>query len=211
MRENYPARIRFLALCCGLLSCIGPNVVGQDAKPKLGGQPPKPNLTGTWLLDETPQGSVKSRHPVMGIGQTTLVILHRQPEVKMTKTIMTNEGERTREFIFYADGRGETNQGPALSLSLDDVSGKIKSTTEWKKDKLVMTSKTRRAMQGAFYHVTVFDEWELSDDGQTLTRTTRVNSETADLGARGGPRARFPVFIIPGGGKIKNVYRRLSD
>jgi hypothetical protein len=158
------------------------------------------------MFDEALTHRAKPKQLLNG-DQITLVIVHREPEVKITSKTISGGRERTREFVYYADGRGETNPSPTLSLNLNDVSEKIKSKTEWKKDRLITTSMIRQAVQGAFYKVEIFDEWKLSSDGQTLTQTTSVNSDSANVGRQ----VSIPVVMIPFGGEIKKVYRRVPD
>jgi hypothetical protein len=203
---------RVWAACAGLLLCAALSPAQKKKSDER--DRARPNLTGTWVLDEVIQGSVKTKNLMLEAGQVTLVISHRDPEIRMTRTATKKEGEVTQELVFYADGRGETNQGPALGLGREDISGKIKSSTVWKKTKLRTTSEVRGALQGDFYIVMITDEWELSADGQTLTQQTSVDpgivSAGATVGARGSGPLRLPAVIIPGGGKIKKVYRRLS-
>ncbi|HKC65454.1 MAG TPA: hypothetical protein VKB86_17565 [Pyrinomonadaceae bacterium] len=183
--------------CCYLLLALTALCLAQEDKSKT-----HPDFSGTWMSDETLTSRANPKQLVRNTEQTTLVILHREPEVKITIKTISGGNEQKREVVYYSDGRGETNPGPTISLNLNGVSKEIKSITEWKKGKLLTTSVIRTPMRGAFYNVYIFEEWKLSSDGQILTQTTSANSDTV---------YGVPIISIPLGGEIKRVYRRVSN
>ena len=70
-------------------------------------RPDRPDLSGTWRL-------VESKNIAKMPGQTdffekTLVIVHNEPEIKMTTQLKDNESMKILEAVFFCDNRGETN------------------------------------------------------------------------------------------------------
>lgn len=140
----------------GLFLALAVSVPGQTNKTKIG----PPDLGGVWLLDESKSnvGTGKDR-----ISDYSLNIVHREPEIRMTKNFTRGGRRFTEELIYYTDGRPEL-KGRRLDSQ---------SITRWQNGKLVSRSTSGPSgmrTDPAFEFITT-DVWELSKDGKTLTRT----------------------------------------
>ena len=142
-------------LACLLLLALAVSSAAQ----KSGKQPEThPDLTGTWALDKSKSGRGSKF-------DSTLVISHRDPELRITRTDVKKRERVTREYVFYTDGRGESNP-----FYYGDA--KFESKTKWEGIKVVAYP-CRRMYQGAkCKRGTDSWMWQLSEDGQTLTHRT---------------------------------------
>jgi hypothetical protein len=153
----------------------------------------KPDLSGTWALDNSRGNYIKFNTDVARAG-ITLIISHHEPELKIRRKFILDGHERTQEPIYYTDGRGETN--PAMM-----VDQFIKSKTKWDKRKLVTKSSLKTSMRGNMIYTDAMEKWELSPDGKTLIVTTSTTTPRGDKG----------VFIVPSDTEdIKKVFKRIS-
>ena len=154
-----------LCLCLLLLACPAPAAAARDDKKK--NDKPRPDLSGTWELDRPKSDFGLFRDRPVSKADSTLVVAHRDPELKITRTLRLNGQQETKEFTYYTDGRGETN--PATIGA-----GEVKSKTKWDGDKVAARSKmTWRG--GAEMDVT--QKWQVSPDGKTLTNTTVISNQ----------------------------------
>lgn len=163
----------------------------------------RPDLTGTWLLDPSRSNVGPSRTP-----DRPLKITHHDPELKITRLVEHNGQVTGQDLVYYTDGRGETNQTTMfLSTSTDtnpqghdkDVT---KSKTSWSGNKLVTRSSLRSPIAGRVLQFDIIDEWKLSQDGKTLTQTSRTvfNSDSSP-----------GVFIPANRPDTRRVYNRVPD
>lgn len=145
----------------------------------------KPNFTGTWELENKKVS-----------GNRILVITHTGDELTITDTIQYNGKPVINKTTLYSDKRGERNVFTTLGA---DFETEIKSTTYWKKDKLVRNSTFTSPAISATNRYTVSHKetqtYSLSSDGNLLTINLQAFSESP-LSDR--PRIDF----------FKNVYRR---
>src|SRR5437016_3128032 len=75
-------------------------VEGQSPKPKV-----KPDFSGIWLLDQKKSSdSGLTRRPDLPIK-----ISHHDPEFRVTNSSESNGQIVERDFVYFTDGRGETN------------------------------------------------------------------------------------------------------
>ncbi len=171
-------------------------VAGQNSKNKL-------DLSGTWKCVDSPKHSIYSG--------STLVILHQDPQVKMSRTLVVNGQKGIAELVFFSDGRGDTNVA-AARLPRDDTykNGSI-SVTKWDGRKLStqydVLGEYREQPSGAMRMGTIetTDSWELSKDGNKLTQTRTVHIKTIT-----GSHST-PPFNAPWGAMVsetKYVYAR---
>jgi hypothetical protein len=160
----------------------------------------KPDLSGIWILDLKKSSStgMPTRPDV------PIRISHHDPELRVIRTSESNGQTVEREFIYYTDGRGETN--PATSLLTANPSGvkasdlqneRTKSKTKWSGDKLVTRARLRMTVAGHMLEYELIDEWKLSADGKVLTQTSRTVFQQSD--------AAFISAIVP---DTKKVYNR---
>src|SRR4029453_7629705 len=69
-----------------------------------------PDLSGTWTLDIANSDLGQPRRDLL-YDEMTLIILQNDPEVKITCKVVKNKKERSKELVYYSDGRGESNPG----------------------------------------------------------------------------------------------------
>ncbi len=171
-------------------------VYGQRAKSET-----KPNLSGMWALDRN--RSKMSRLP--SGAEETIEITHAAPELKIRRYLTVNGKMTEKELTYFTDGRGETNPATIwISTNRDSTSSPAKETqskTKWETGRIV-TRATLRVMIGIHaIEEDVVDEWVLSPDGKTLTRTTRFYLQRS---------ATEPVMITAQNADDKRVYTLVS-
>jgi hypothetical protein len=112
-----------------------------------------PNLSGTWELDVA-----KSSFGMMpGPSKATLVIAHKEPELKVTSTQTTPGGDRTATNSYTTDGKAAKNVGA--------MGNEVTSTLKW--DGAVLTNASTTQVQGN--DVSITERWTVAPDGRTLT------------------------------------------
>lgn len=121
----------------------------------------KPDLSGTWILDKTRSAKVDY--------DLTLNIVHREPEITITRTFVDAAGERKEESVYYTDGRGD-----AITDNLQHID---KPVTKWRGTTLIRESV--HVTRGTKFEVVTTEQWSLSKDGQTLTRTVTNRQKTS--------------------------------
>ena len=128
----------------------------------------KPNFSGTWTLDpaKTDFG------PMPPPESMVLVIDHKDPEMKISSTQKTEQGQFDNERRITTDGRENTNK---LRTMMGEQ--EVKSKTSWNGSKL--TTMFKLDVQGNAVEVT--DSWELSDDGKTMTLARHATSAQGDF------------------------------
>ena len=132
----------------------------------------KPDFSGYWNAlilksdrDRIITLKISYRDPKLEI---TRMVTSREPTIVMGQLMGTRNSDR---FVYYTDGRGETQKGPTLSGE------STKSKTERIGDKFVITSVSRSKEavgKGASDHTTTL---EVSSDGKILTETTTLLPE----------------------------------
>ena len=172
-----------LLLCLCLLTCAAAAPAGDDKKKE---GKTHPDLSGTWELDRSKSDFGLFGDRPLSKADSTLVIAHRDPELKITRTLKLNGQEEVKEFTYYTDERGETN--PATIGA-----GEVKSKTKWDGEKVAARSKMSWPGRGGGPGVSmdVTQKWQVSSDGKTLTNTTVITNQM-------------------GANEIKLVYRRAS-
>lgn len=159
-----------LLTLCLLAACAAGAAGGAAA---LGDKKEKarPDLSGTWELDKAKSDFGLFRDRPLSKADSTLVVEHKDPELKITRTLKLGGQQETKQFAYYTDGRGETN--PATIGA-----GEVKSKTKWDGDKVAAQSKLtwpgRDGSAGAEMDVT--QKWQVSSDGKTLTNSTVLSS-----------------------------------
>ena len=123
-----------------------------------------PDLSGVWALDESrskidPRLRNKEEDYI-------LTILHKEPEIRLTKTYQQHGRKQTEESIYYTDGRPEYHSRTGKDAE---------PVTRWRGNKLVRRTVTSLSggISGTFppLETMTTEELELSADGKTLTRT----------------------------------------
>ena len=132
-----------------------------------------PDLSSGWALDES-RSEIDSRLRNKE-DDYVLTIVHKEPEIRLTKTYQ-HGSKKTEESIYYTDGRPEFHSRTGKNSE---------PVTRWRGDKLVRKSVTAPfgPRMGSFPVETVMiEEFQLSVDGKTLTRTiTHSGAFTAKL------------------------------
>jgi hypothetical protein len=160
-----------------LISRLAAAAAASAVDDKKKGAKPRPDLSGTWSLDVKKSTWAVERNAGRPRSPVRLVIRHREPEIKITRTALVNGEERTVELTYYADGRGEKN--PLVS-SRDRLllNGTVESEAKWKDGRLLIQGKQHLRSLGDLNEAEFTERWELSADGKTLTQTTRYDDVT---------------------------------
>lgn len=157
MRACFIERVRTMK---SIFACLLPLALAVASAAQESRKQPEthPDLTGTWTLD-------KSKSARGSKFDSTLVITHRDPELRITRTDMKKRERVTREYVFYTDRRGESNP-------FYYGAGKFESKTKWEGRKVVAYLCRRRYQGARCIEGTDSWMWQLSADGQTLTYRT---------------------------------------
>ena len=191
MWSHYFARL-FTAFA--VFSVLALAAKGQPAKLQN-----KPDLSGAWLLNAKKSDSTGlTSRPDLPIK-----ISHLDPKFQITLASESKGQIVGREYIYFTDGRGETNPATtALTtnpspMKPDDLKNQVtKSKTNWSGNKIVIRSILRLTAGGRIVEFEQIDEWKLSTDGKVLSQITRVVPETG-----------VGIFIMAYG--KKRVYNRV--
>lgn len=127
-------------------------------------QPERPNFSGLWELD----ASQSDFGPVPGPSQSTQVIEHQEPVVRLTADSVGFMGEDHVEFEFRTDG----------SEAVQTVAGRARKTQSYWDDRVLVTEwEIDNPGQPRFEMV---DRRSLSEDGQTMIVDRQVQSNWAE-------------------------------
>jgi hypothetical protein len=119
-----------------------------------------PDLSGTWVLDEAKSNIGRRRSE--RVSNYTLSIVHQGPEIRMSKRFEQGGRVITEEVVYYTDGRPEYS---SLRRVRDP-----EPVTRWRGNRLVRRSV--KESSGSFkIKFETQEEWVLSEDAMTLTRT----------------------------------------
>jgi len=124
----------------------------------------KPNFSGSWKLDV----EKSDFGPMPKPERIDYVLTHKDPELTVKSTAMTQAGEISNEVKFLTDGTEFTN----------DLHGQqIKGTAKWEGATLVVTQKA--TMQGT--EIVVVTRWTLADDGKSITQEVSISTPQGEL------------------------------
>jgi hypothetical protein len=158
-----------LSLC--LIACATVAAAGDDKK-KEGKS--HPDFSGTWQLDRAKSDfSVYGDRP-FGRAEIKLVVAHKEPELKIERTISINGREEKRELVYYTDERGETNPG-LVGMA------EIKTKSTWEDNKVVARGTLKRKTTQGDANLEFMDKWYVSGDGKTLTELNVLRTEFGDV------------------------------
>jgi len=111
----------------------------------------KSNFSSTWVLDTAKSDFGETSVPPI----QTNVIEHKEPNIRMTTTSKSPQGEHTTGRSYTTDGRENTNSiGPGVA----------KSTSKWDGAKLL----TKTKIEGPDGTLEIDDLWELADGGKQM-------------------------------------------
>jgi len=151
----------------------------QDGKGKAPAA--RPDFSGNWVLDHA-KSSLGPLERALSNAEVTLVIAHKDPELKISRKASLNGREQSQILTYYSDGRGEMNP-PVFG------SAEVKTKTKWDKTKLVSDASTSiNTPRGDAIHIDTTEKRELSADGNTLTITVSIS------GAPQGPQVIRQIY-----------------
>lgn len=150
---------------------VGASARGDGKKEKA-----RPDFSGTWELDRSKSDFGLFRERPVSKADSTLVVEHKEPELKITRTLRLGGRQETKQFAYYTDGRGETN--PATIGA-----GEVRSKTRWDGDRVAAHSKlVRPGRDGAAgSELDVTQRWQVSSGGKSLTNSTVMSSAQAGV------------------------------
>ena len=182
-----------------LLICLTASAavcLGQSNKPS------KPDLSGTWEFNAAHSTGVKSKKN----SAERIKITHHDPELTIRRKISVNGVQEERDLTYYTDGRGETNPTTAwVTTSPGSESARppeTKSKTTWSKNKVVTRSVSQTFGSAGVFEFEIVDEWRLSSDGKTLTKTSKTIPRR-DLTGK-------PAFVVGNWPEITEAYKLIS-
>ena len=189
---------KYITVLLVMLACA-PGTVAQEKKK----EPTKktPDFTGSWMLDD-----VKRKAIPVEKRDLPLKITHRDPELRITHQHDENGKILGRDFVYYTDGRGETN--PATRLLTTNPSSNprnldkefTRSTTRWSGNKLVTRATLRSLIAGHMMEFELIEERKLSADGNILTETSRTVFRSSDA-----------LFVPANTPELKRIYSRIPN
>jgi len=125
------------------------------------GDPPKPSLSGTWVLNVSKSNFGQIPPPA----SQTDTIEDNEPSVKIAEDQKGGMmGDLNVTTTLSTDGKETTSSGMG--------GAEVKSTAQWEGGTLVVNSKT--SFQGS--DIKIKDSYSVSADGKTLTEVTHVES-----------------------------------
>jgi hypothetical protein len=188
-----------------LVSIMPQTAYTQTGKSKdtLAGQT-KPDLSGTWVLDLSLSDYGKSKNSLL-FDELVLVIAHHDPELKVTRKMIKEKREASKEFTLYTDGRGKsqlvfTGQMKSSAHALI----KTKVIAKWDGNTLIAKGSTEihNVPEGTVFSIEAIETWELSPDGNILTLSSWSNPL----------KSHSPNIYIQdeASEKVKRVFKRIS-
>lgn len=139
----------------------------------------KPDFNGDWMIDKSKSDYGRLSNNPIANADVALTIALSETEFHITRKMTLNGNERAGEWVYYTDGRGETN--PALLGG----NGDLKTKTKWSGSKLVSKASISRQRGEETFNVDIEEKWELSSDGKTLTNSISMS------GPRGTQAVKF--------------------
>ena len=131
-------------------------------------QDAKPDLSGTWSLDiaKSEFGGAPAPDSIVH------VIEHKDPNLKITTTQKSAQGELTNTRNVTSDGKENVNKMRTMVGEQD-----VHSTSSWSGRKLMTALKLD--IQGN--PIDIAEAWELSDDGKVLTVVRDIKTGQGDF------------------------------
>lgn len=117
----------------------------------------------------------------------SLTVEHKDPEIKVTRRVISEAQDESETATYYTDGRGEVNVRDGR---------RMKSVTKWKDDGLVFALSSTSNIAGDEIGVEESIKWQVAKDGGSLLEVTQVQ------------RSSKKGFIIGGSNPKTLVYAR---
>lgn len=119
----------------------------------------------------------------------SLTIEHHDPEIKVTRRVLAEAQDDAETYIYYTDGRGETNVKDGRSM---------KSVTRWKDGRLIFEFWSSSTLAGDKIEFQQSINWQIAKDGGSIQEITQQRT-WSNKGA-----------VIPGSSERTLVYARSS-
>jgi hypothetical protein len=119
----------------------------------------------------------------------SLIVEHHDPEIKVTRRVVSLGEDETQTSVYYTDGRGEINV---------KYGEPVKSITKWKNQNLLFSLTSKSSVSGDTFESKQSIDWEISSDGASLIEVTK-SSMSASAG-----------FISSQPGAVTLIYARSS-
>jgi hypothetical protein len=133
-----------------------------------------PNFSGTWQMDKS-RSTVQSERPLASLAtraSLTMVIQHRDPELRIEQHGSLMGTERTLVTVYYTDGREASNRGARGEV--------ITSKSHWEKGTLITDSRIVRGQGTTAQTMTRREVMSLSEDGKSLVMDGTRNTPGED-------------------------------
>jgi hypothetical protein len=143
----------------------------------------KTDFSGTWI----PQVEKDSKPDAGSKGWTNVIITQVGQDIKFTLVYPQTSKAPTRELKYYIDERGETNEGLVYYYYIangKETEKEVKSKTKWDGSVLVTVHKMVFRENAITVTNDLTMRWELSPDGKTLTRYTKLSNYVATYGQK---------------------------
>jgi hypothetical protein len=127
-----------------------------------------PNFSGTWIFDA--KSSRADNDFKKEFKDYTLVIVHTEPEIRITRSAVLKNENVSADLILYTDKRGEKNY-PYFRVKTQEVVSK----TFWKKGTLISES-TQKFSRNIDWRINTTEKYILSEDKKTLTITGAISN-----------------------------------
>jgi hypothetical protein len=124
----------------------------------------KPDFSGTWKLNV----AKSDFGPMPKPERVEYVLAHKDPELIVKSTAVTQSGEVTNESKIITDGTEFTNE-----LRGQQITG----TAKWEGKTLVVTRKT--TMQGT--DLVLVQRWTLAEDGKSIAQEVSITTPQGEL------------------------------
>jgi hypothetical protein len=187
-------RVTLLLICLAAWVAV---CFGQSNKTRT-----QPDFSGIWEFDASHSNVAKSKNTP----PERIKITHHDPELTIRRKISINGVQEERDLTYYTDGRGETNPTTARVTTNPGSESyrpaETKSKTTWSKNKVVTRSVSQTFGSGAVFEFEIVDEWRLSSDGKTLTKTSKTIPNRNLTGNA--------AVVIGNGADFKEVYKLIS-
>jgi hypothetical protein len=168
---------RVSAFLAALFLCLAPGLAGS-----------LPNFSGTWQIDKSRTVIQSERsfgsfaNSFANYGVLTLVIDHREPELKIEQHASLKIAQRTLVSTYYTDGRETSNRGGRGEA--------ITSKSHWDNGTVVTDLRIVRGQGAGAQTFWRRDVMSLSEDGKSLA----MDSTRTEQG-QGKPDVAHVVFL----------------
>lgn len=89
----------------------------------------------------------------------SLTVEHREPEIKVTRREVTETQDESEIFVYYTDGRSETNM---------EAGRPVKSVTKWKDQTLIFALSSKSKIAGYTIEIKQKIKWQFTKDDRLV-------------------------------------------